>query len=320
MQGVPGQVEASQVASTPTPSVIAPGNHDGVHLGHQALVRTARAYAREHGLATRALTFDPHPAALLDPEHAPAVLTLQARRAELLRAAGVDSVIVQPFTREFAGLSPEAFIRSLLDQGAKALVVGPDFRFGCKRAGDVALLQTLGKQHGFATLIEAPVLLQGERVSSSAIRHALRAGEVAHAAQLLGRLHELTGTVVRGDQRGRTLSFPTANLAAEPVLPPSDGVYAVVARVLCPERSQLLLGVANLGTRPTMAAGRSVEVHLFDFDADIYGASLRMGFVERLRGEMRFSGLDELRAQITRDCDTGRELLAKRKKELESWI
>jgi riboflavin kinase/FMN adenylyltransferase len=248
------------------------------------------------------------------------MLTTHARRAELLRSVGADAVTVQHFTREFAALSPEAFVESLLAQGARALVVGPDFRFGCKRAGDVQLLQALGKEHGFATLIEPPVLIRGERVSSSAIRAALREGDVAHAARLLGRVHELEGRVVHGEERGRGIGFPTANLDPEAVQPPSDGVYAVVARQLTPTRSELLLGVANLGIRPTLGAGRSTEVHLFDFDGDLYGASLRVGFVERLRGETRFAGLPELRAQIDKDCQRARELLQTCEKELLSWI
>jgi riboflavin kinase / FMN adenylyltransferase len=297
--------------------VIAPGNYDGVHLGHRALIRTARAFASEHGLETCVLTFDPHPASVLPAARAKAVLTQHARRAQLLHTAGADRVHVQSFTPEFAALSPEAFIDALLDQGARALVVGPDFRFGNARAGDVALLERVGQQRGFRVLTEPPVLLEGERVSSSAIREALRAGDVPHANRMLGRAHELMGRVVRGDQRGRTIGFPTANLDPEPVLPPLDGVYAVLARELDPARAAhsgvgpIYEGVANLGTRPTFEAGRSLEVHLFDFERDIYGAQLRVGFVGRVRGEARFSGIDELRAQIARDCDSARELLRK---------
>lgn len=303
------------------PWVITPGNHDGVHLGHRALLRTARRLADERSYGTRALTFEPHPAALIDPARAPEKLTLQPRRAELLRGAGADSVVVLPFTTEFAAQSPEAFVESLLAQGARAIVVGPDFRFGRQRQGDVALLRELGAKQGFEVLIEEPVLLDHERVSSSAIRTALRAGEIANANRMLGRCHEVQGAVVKGDQRGRTIGFPTANLRAEPVLPPSDGVYAVVARQLDAEGDgENLLGVANLGTRPTFEAGRSVEVHLFDFDRDIYGASLRVGFIDRVRGEQRFSGIDELRAQIQRDCDRAREMLLARDRELERWI
>ena len=302
------------------PWVITPGNHDGVHLGHRALLRTARRLADQQGYRTRALTFEPHPAALIDPARAPEKLTLQPRRAELLRGAGADSVVVQPFTPEFAALPPEAFVEWLLAQGARGIVVGPDFRFGCQRQGDVGLLRKLGPARGFEVVIEEPVLLQNERVSSTAIRNALRQGDVTTAQRMLGRYHEVSGVVVKGDQRGRTIGFPTANLQAEPVMPPSDGVYAVVARELGGAERVVRLGIANLGTRPTFAAGRSLEVYLFDFDRDIYGAELRVGFVERVRGERRFSGVDELRAQIERDCERARQLLAARDTELEAWI
>ena len=298
------------------PWVIAPGNHDGVHLGHRALLRTARQLADSRGFGTRALTFEPHPAALIDPENAPEKLTLQPRRAELLRGAGADSVVVQAFTPEFAAQPADAFVDSLLAQGARAIVVGPDFRFGHQRQGDVELLQ----RRGLEVSVEAPVMLEGRRVSSSAIRQALRGGDVVLASRMLGRLHDVEGQVVRGDQRGRTIGFPTANLQPEPVMPPSDGVYAVVVRELARPDSPLTLGIANLGTRPTFAAGRSVEIHLFDFDRDIYGAELRVGFVQRVRGERKFSGIEELRAQILRDCEEARQLLAARDQELDAWI
>jgi riboflavin kinase/FMN adenylyltransferase len=303
--------------------VIAPGNHDGVHLGHRALIRSARAYAHSHGLETCALTFDPHPAAVVDASRGKAMLTQVPRRQELLRSAGADRVRVQNFTPEFAALSPEAFVEALLAKGARALVVGPDFRFGSGRAGDVDLLHRLARERGFDVLIEPPVVLDGQRVSSTAIRETLCAGDVLHASQLLGRLHELTGQVVRGDQRGRTIGFPTANLDPEPVLPPLDGVYAVRAHVLGAVGAKaraLYDGVANLGTRPTFAAGRSLEVHLFDFDRDIYGAQLRVGFVARVRGEQRFSGLPELRAQIARDCDSAREALQRSPAQLAELL
>ena len=302
------------------PWVITPGNHDGVHLGHRALLRTARTLADEHGYRTRALTFEPHPLALIDPEHAPEKLTLQPRRAELLRAAGADSVLVQPFTSEFAAQPAEAFVDWLVAQGARGIVVGPDFRFGYQRQGDIGLLRRLGPNRGFEVVIEEPVLQQGRRVSSTAIREALKHGDVTAAHRMLGRYHEVSGLVVKGDQRGRTIGFPTANLQAESVMPPSDGVYAVVARDLGAPERVIQLGIANLGTRPTFAAGRSLEVYLFDFDRDIYGSQLRVGFVERVRGERRFSGVDELRAQIERDCEQARRLLAARDAELEAWI
>jgi riboflavin kinase/FMN adenylyltransferase len=229
-------------------------------------------------------------------------------------------VLVLAFTPEFAAQPPEAFVDSLVAQGARAIVVGPDFRFGHQRQGDVGLLRTLGQRRGFEVAIEEPVLLEGQRVSSSAIRKALREGEIAFANRMLGRVHEVQGKVVRGDQRGRSIGFPTANLHPEPVMPPSDGVYAVIARELDRADGKLLSGVANLGTRPTFAAGRSVEIHLFDFDRDIYDKRLRVGFVERVRGERRFGGIDELRAQIARDCEQVRQVLSARDGELEAWI
>ena len=300
--------------------VIVPGNHDGVHLGHQALLRTACAYAQSHGLRSAALTFDPHPAALLAPERAPALLTLLPRRGELLRRAGAQEVLVQSFTRETAALSPEAFVDSLCERGMAGIVVGPDFRFGQRRAGDFALLERLGGERGFAVIPEPPFLLDDERVSSTAVRRALTAGDVEHAGRLLGRVHELSGVVVRGDQRGRTLGFPTANVDGEAVLHPADGVYAVVARDLDAPQRVLYRGVANLGPRPTFDAGSSVEVHLFDVDVDLYGRHLRVGFVARLRGGRRFDGPDALRAQIESDCRTARDRLESADEERWAWI
>jgi riboflavin kinase/FMN adenylyltransferase len=308
------------------PCVIAPGNHDGVHLGHQALIARARAHASQHGLRAVALTFDPHPAAVLAPERAPMPLTTIARRRELLRLAGADDVLVLPFTHALASLSPEAFLEALRERGARALVVGPDFRFGRGRAGDIALLQEYGRAHELDALIEPNLLLNGARVSSTAVREALQAGAVERAATMLGHLPELQGEVVGGQRRGRTIGFPTANLATDPVLHPADGVYAVVARVLpaspagASAPGTLLHGVANLGVRPTVAAGRSVEVHLFDFDQDLYSQHLRVGFVARIRPEQRFSGLPELRAQIALDCERARATLATSERGLWHWI
>lgn len=301
--------------------MIAPGNHDGVHRGHQALVRTARAHARGHGLRAVALTFDPHPSVLLAPERAPTPLTTMARRSELLLAAGADDVVVQSFTREFANLPPEDFLQTLRARNARALVVGPDFRFGKARAGDVALLRAFGTRHALDVIVEPPVQVGGARVSSSAVREAIAQGEVEHASALLGHVHELSGHVVEGDHRGRTLGFPTANLVSEPVLHPADGVYAVVVRVLAAESvAPLIRGVANLGVRPTFGAGRSVEVHLFDFSGDLYGASLRVGFVKRIRPERKFSGLPELRAQIELDCQAARGTLEAADEGSWAWI
>jgi riboflavin kinase/FMN adenylyltransferase len=292
-------------------TAVVPGNHDGVHVGHRALIAEARRRADRASLEVVALTFDPHPLAVLSPERAPVPLTTIERRTELLRAAGVDEVVVARFDEAYASQPAEAFARQVLagDLSAKFVVVGPDFRFGAQRSGTLARLRELGTEHGFEVADVPPVELPGiGRVSSTSVREALRQGDVERAAAMLARVHEVEGTVVQGDRRGRTIGFPTANLDADPILMPADGVYAVLARAV--PGGPLLRGVANLGTRPTFAAGRSVEVHLFDFDRDVYGTRLRVGFVARLRGEEKFGGVDALRAQITKDAATARERLA----------
>ncbi|MEM9192142.1 MAG: bifunctional riboflavin kinase/FAD synthetase [Myxococcota bacterium] len=301
------------------PAVVAPGNYDGVHLGHRALV--GRARARASGTPVVAMFFDPHPSVILAPDKTAGRLTSATRRRELLLRVGADEVVVQPFDHAFAELSPEAFVEEVLIRqlDAKAVVVGPDFRFGHRAAGDVDALRRLGARHSFEVETVGPVAFGGERVSSTRIRAALNDGKVTHAAELLDRYHEVDAEVIHGDQRGRTIGFPTANLRAPDVVVPSDGVYAVIARVTSRD-GPVLEGVANLGVRPTLSAGRSVEVHLFDFDEDIYRETLRVGFVSRLRGEKKFDGLEALKAQIAMDATAARETLAKRNGEWTAWF
>jgi riboflavin kinase/FMN adenylyltransferase len=316
-----GAAAQSQPPSESARAVFAPGNHDGVHLGHQALARTARAFGDAHGLRAIALTFDPHPAAVLAPERAPTPLTTIARRREMLLRAGMHDVWVQPFTREFASLSAEDFLLALIARGAQALVVGPDFRFGQGRAGDVAMLQAFGAKHGLQAIVEPPVLQDGVRVSSSAVREAVAGGAVGRATALLGHVHDVSGRVIVGQQRGRTIGFPTANIQPESVLLPSDGVYAVVVRRLgAPPGAPVLRGVANLGVRPTLGAGRAVEAHLFDFAGDLYAESIRIGFVQRIRPEQKFPDLNALRRQIALDCETARGTLEAADEETWAWI
>lgn len=308
------------------PAVVTPGNYDGVHLGHRALVATARRVAESRGgLRVVALTFDPHPLHFMAADHAPPLLTDVARRTELLRDAGADEVVVQRFDRPFALLTPQGFVEEILIRklSARAVVVGSDFRFGAKRAGDVALLATLGAQHGFEATTVAPVTLDGEIVSSSQVRAALGRGDVETPARMLTRVHDIARRVVRGDQRGRTIGFPTANLELSGLLAPSDGVYAVSVRILDPEGDlprARLLGVANLGVRPTVNGGRSLEVHVLDFAGDLYGRTLRIGFVARLRGEVKFPDLNALKAQIARDVESARQALDKCDPKLLAWI
>ncbi|MGB5812624.1 MAG: bifunctional riboflavin kinase/FAD synthetase [Polyangiales bacterium] len=305
------------------PSVVTPGNHDGVHLGHRALINAAKRTADEHGWQTLAMCFDPHPTTILAPDRAPVLLTDMARRVELLRGAGCDDVVVLPFDAEFAKTSPDQFVdRVLLDAcHAKGVVVGPDFHFGHKRSGNIETLRQWGKQVGFGVEVVDPVMFEGEAVSSTRIRRVIREdGNMEAAAAMMTRVHEITGTVVLGDQRGRTIGFPTANLDVERLQLPSDGVYALVARVLGEGAAPLLRGIANLGVRPTFDAGRSVEAHFFDFDGDLYGKRLRVGFVSRVRGERKFEGLPELKAQIERDCEEAKNALQRVEDDRLRWI
>ncbi len=278
--------------------MVTPGNYDGVHLGHRALLAQARATAGET-LDVVALFFDPHPTRFFAPDRAQPLLTTPMRRRAILESAGADAVHVERFDHAFSSLSPEQFVDDVLCQRlrARAVIVGEDFRFGKKRAGDVDALRELGTSRGFSVATVSAQRSGGAVVSSTRIRHALMEGRVRDASVLLTRVHDVGGVVVQGDRRGRTIGFPTANLDCEDVLLPSDGVYAVVFAI----DGEHVRGVANLGVRPTFKAGRSVEVHLFDFDRDIYGADVRVGFVKRLRGERTFSGLPALIAQIEQD-------------------
>jgi riboflavin kinase/FMN adenylyltransferase len=256
-----------------------------------------------------ALTFDPHPLAVLAPDRAPVPLTTIARRTELLLEAGADDVAVARFSAEYAKQTADGWVESELVERlcATHVVVGVDFRFGAGRIGDLSRLGELGDRLGFEVRPVELIARADERVSSTRIRAALRDGDVRDAAGQLGRVHDVEGTVVHGFERGRTIGFPTANLDSDAVLLPRDGVYAVVARV----GGRALGGVANLGTRPTFAAGRSVEVHLFDFQGDLYGQRLRVGFVERLRDEQKFDSIEALVAQIHRDAEAARALFAR---------
>jgi riboflavin kinase/FMN adenylyltransferase len=305
------------------PSVVTPGNHDGVHLGHRALIDAAKRTAEEHGWRTLGMFFDPHPTAVLAPERAPVLITSIERRVEIMKGAGCDDVVVLPFDNEFAQMSPDRFVQKVLLETcqAKGIVVGPDFHFGHKRSGNIDTLRDWGENEGFTVELVQPVMYEEEAVSSTRIRRVLRQdGDVETAAWMMTRLHEVSGEVVAGDQRGREIGFPTANLDVEPLLLPKDGVYAVVARVLGQPGAPLLQGVANLGNRPTFEAGRSVEVHLLDFDGDLYGKRMRIGFAARIRGETKFDGLKALREQIDRDCDEAKNALQRTSPELARWI
>ncbi len=291
-------------------SVVVPGNHDGVHRGHQALLARAQGLAAEASQAAGAeplpvvaLFFQPHPLAVLRPEQAPLALTTVARRQQLLRHWGASDAVARRFTPAFAKLSAEAFFQDILrkELGACGVVVGADFRFGAERRGDVALLQRLCEHNGVELAIAPQVQLAGGVVSSTRVRQALGEGDLALATALLGRYPELSGKVVPGDQRGRTLGFPTANLDLGAVVWPAFGVYAAWAASPA-FGGKLQPAVVNIGARPTFAAGRACEAHVLGGSFQLYDQMLTLYLCSRLRGEVRFASAGELCAQIDRDC------------------
>ncbi len=282
------------------------GNFDGVHLGHQALFAEAAKHA-----PVVALTFQPHPGKVLQPQLAPRLICSQARKLELLGAHGVSAVIVQPFSLEYARTSPEVFEQSLFDGvGARAAVVGYDFTYGQKRAGTVATLDQAAATRGALVHTVDAVSLEGVVVSSSKVREYVLEGRVEAAARLLGRPFDIDGVVVPGAGRGRTIGFPTANVDTANELRPAAGVYAVRVRVA---GEALRHGAAaNIGVKPTFGGGEvTIEAHLFDFKGDLYGRRLRVEFLERLRPEKRFASASELSSQIARDLEAARAAVAR---------
>jgi riboflavin kinase/FMN adenylyltransferase len=295
------------------------GNFDGVHRGHQLLFAEAVREAYVRGLQPVALTFDPHPAVVLGGD-APGSLTSLARRAELIHRLGIAYVFVRRFDRGFAAWTPEKFASELVagELAARVVVSGKSFRFGKGRAGDAATLETLGSALGFHALALEARDEKGA-LSSTRARESIVAGQLAEAERILGRRHAIEGPVVEGEKRGRTIGFPTANLEVSLQVLPPNGVYAVLVDRLLGEGARALArGVMNVGVRPTVATRgeRSIEVHLFDVSEDLYGQTLRVHFVQRLRDEKRFSGLDALKAQIQHDADEARGVTAK----IESFL
>ena len=295
------------------------GAYDGVHLGHRAVIAEVRRRAAERGLASAVVTFDRHPASVVRPESAPRLLTDLDQKLELLAATGIDYCLVVTFDDTRSRESADDFVREVLAGclSARAVVVGEDFHFGHNRAGNVALLRRLGDELGFD--VEGLELVdgtgraagEGERVSSTRIRHALVEGDLQLANALLGRPHEVRGVVARGDKRGRELGFPTANVSVPgDVLLPADGIYAGWF-----ERADGSVHptAISLGRRPTFyveAHASLLEAHLLDFEGDLYDEKVKVRFVAWLRGEVRFESVDDLVVQIARDCDAARRLLS----------
>ena len=296
---------------------VAVGNFDGVHLGHQAVIGEAGRVARDQGIPWAVLSFEPHPRSLFTTDQEPFRLTPFRIKARHVEALGVDNMIVLHFDHEFAGLSADDFVKKVLVKGlgARHVVSGYDFVFGHKRAGNCELLLHKGKEEGFDfTCVSA--VDDGETIySSTRVRRCLKAGDPRGAANLLGRPFEIEGRVEHGDARGRTIGFPTANLHLGEYLRPASGVYAVRAGIDEGADTKWLEGVANFGNRPTFDKKDTIfEVHLFDFDDDLYGRHLRIALVDFLREEKKFDGLDDLKAQIALDSDNARQILAAEQK------
>ena len=295
-------------ARADVPIALTIGNFDGVHLGHRAMVARLTEVARRHELPVAVMTFEPQPQEFFAPDQAPARLTSLHEKLEILRDCGVDRVYVCRFDYAFAQLAADAFVSRILHDGlaVRWLLVGDDFRFGARRAGDITLLKALASPSGFEVESMASVVAVGERVSSTAIRKRLEKGDLIGAQQLLGRPYAITGRVVDGDKLGAKIGYPTANVQLKRSKAPLSGIFVVDVDGLGPEP---LPGVASLGVRPTVKErGRpTLEVHLFYFDARIYGRRIGVRFLKKLRDEQKFADLDLLVAQMHRDAAAARD-------------
>jgi riboflavin kinase/FMN adenylyltransferase len=298
-----------ELSQLPGPLFTAIGVFDGVHLGHQAVISTSARHAKETGGTPLVVTFDPHPAKILRPQEAPRLLTATQHKIELIRELGVAHLLVITFDREFANTRPEEFVQQLVRyaQPLREICVGHEWSFGKNRAGNLALLQELGAEHDFNVVGIKPVQVNGTVVSSTAIRQAVETGNLARAAEMLGREYTIVGTVERGAQLGRKLGFPTANLSAHSEQFPPNGVYVAEAKV----NGTAFRGVANLGVRPTVSGEepqRVLELHLFDLREEIYGAEMEVRFDRYLRAEKKFENVEALAAQIARDVEEARAM------------
>jgi len=288
--------------------VLALGNFDGLHRGHRKILDRMRRVAEERGSTSVIMTFDPHPPRVVRPDKAPPLLMTKTQKLEAIAEAGVQGAAIVRFTPELSNWEPETFVRTVLVDWLRVaeVWVGANFLFGHDRSGNFSMLRVLGARYGFKAEKIDPVRYKDFVVSSTRIRRLVGEGRVDEAGALLGHQYFLDGTVMRGDQRGRTIGFPTANLCSENELLPPHGVYATTARIA----DIVHPSITNVGTRPTVdASGRTVvETHIFNLDRDLYGQSIRVGFVQRLRDERAFESLDQLRAQIGADCQRARVL------------
>ena len=295
----------------PAGIIAAIGNFDGVHLGHQHLLHAAAALAAQEGAGLGVVLFDPHPRRYFKPDEAPFLLTSPAQRDAILKSLGADKIFALKFDKALASLTPEAFVKDILagELGLRGVVTGADFRFGARRAGDVQLLKSIGCEAGLK--VEAAALLSGDeetgKFGSSGVRKALRQGDVKGAASMLGRNWSVLGKVVEGQKLGRTIGFATANFTLGDIVEPRKGVYATRVNV----DGAAMNAVSNFGRRPTVgSAAPLLETHIFDFDGDLYGKTIEVAFVDFIRDEQKFDGLEALKKQIKVDCETAKSMLS----------
>ncbi|HXZ97520.1 MAG TPA: bifunctional riboflavin kinase/FAD synthetase [Burkholderiales bacterium] len=299
-RGIPGKARASVALSI--------GNFDGIHVGHRAMLTRLAQSAKSRGLVSCVLTFEPHPREFFAPLSAPARLSNLREKLEAFASLGVERTHICRFNRNFSSMTAQEFIERVVCGGlnAKWLLVGEDFRFGSKRAGDLALLQKAGQKLDFEVTVMPSIMLKGQRISSTMVRDALAEGDLERASELLGKPYSMSGRVVHGDKTGRRIGFPTANIKIKHARPPLGGIFAVEVSGIseCP-----LKGVASLGVRPTiMDNGAPVlEVHVFDFNREIYGQHVRVEFVHKLREEEKYPDLKTLTQQISLDVEKAKE-------------
>jgi riboflavin kinase / FMN adenylyltransferase len=298
-----------ELSSVNGPIHLAIGVFDGIHLGHQSVINRAITAAARGGDTSVVLTFHPHPVRVLRPEKAPRLLTSTRHKTVLIEQLGVNALLIQEFSLAFSRTPPRDFVLQLLTHAKRlqTICVGEGWSFGANRSGSVDLLRELAASEGFTLDIVEPVIVDGDVVSSTRVREAVERGELEHAAKLLGRPFTVLGTVTKGNHLGRQLGFPTANLRAHNEQFPPNGVYAVKAW----HKTKEYGGVVNIGIRPTLEqtkGERILEIHLFDFDQDIYGDEVEVSFLEYLRPEKKFDGLAQLKEQIGRDAAVAREI------------
>jgi len=290
------------------------GNFDGVHLGHRRILERVVARAREVGRPSFAITFEPHPMAVLRPDQAPRRIQTLRQKEEAIEAIGIETLLVVPFTRDLSLMEPEEFVRALLRDrlGASEILVGAHFAFGRGKRGDLALLARLGAECGFTASAVEEVVVDGAPVSSTRIRRALERGSIGEANAMLGREYELDGLVARGDRLGHQIGVPTINLEPENELPPADGVY--VTEIEIRSFGRRFPSVSNIGRRPTLYEdyATTIETYVLDFSADVYGEKVRLFFLERLREERKFPSMMDLKAQIQNDVSATRDYFARR--------